>query len=108
MNFRTWQVPTPDEKTVARLASAIGAPGLLARILVARGLDSLSGVNGLNRGGQGKAAALEYAQGDRVSHMKYGEGTVLQIEDSPRATKSSKMALATCPDRLRRINIRTW
>ena len=40
MNFRTWQVPTPDEKTVARLASAIGAPGLLARILVARGLDS--------------------------------------------------------------------
>ena len=51
---------------------------------IARGLDSLSGVNGLNRGGQGKAAALEYAQGDRVSHMKYGEGTVLQIEDSPR------------------------
>ena len=40
MNFRTWQVPTPDEKTVARLAAAIGAPGLLARILVARGLDS--------------------------------------------------------------------
>ena len=51
---------------------------------IARGLDSLSGVNGLNRGGQGKAAALEYGQGDRVSHMKYGEGTVLQIEDSPR------------------------
>ena len=51
---------------------------------IARGLDSLSGVNGLNRGGQGKAAALEYAQGDRVSHMKYGEGTVVQIEDGPR------------------------
>ena len=40
MNFRTWQVPKPDEKTVAKLAAAIGAPGLLARILVARGLES--------------------------------------------------------------------
>ena len=34
MNFRTWQVPKPDEKTVAKLAAAIGAPGLLARIPV--------------------------------------------------------------------------
>ena len=40
MNFRTWQVPKPDETTAAKLAAAIGAPGLLARILVARGLDS--------------------------------------------------------------------
>ena len=54
------------------------------RPFIARGLDSLSGVNGLNRGGQGKAAALEYGEGDRVRHMKYGEGTVLKIEDGPR------------------------
>ena len=40
MNFRTWQVPTPDESTVAKLAAAIGAPGLLARILVTRGLST--------------------------------------------------------------------
>ena len=33
------------------------------RPFIARGLDSLSGVNGLNRGGQGKAAALEYGEG---------------------------------------------
>lgn len=51
---------------------------------IARGLDSLSGVSGLSRGGQGKAAALEYTEGDRVRHMKYGEGTVMKIEDGPR------------------------
>lgn len=38
MNYRTWQIPAPDEKTVAKLAAAIGAPGLLARVLVSRGL----------------------------------------------------------------------
>ena len=54
------------------------------RPFIARGLDSLSGVNGLNRGGQGKAAALEYGEGDRVRHMKYGEGMVRTIEDGPR------------------------
>ena len=53
---------------------------------IARGLDSLSGVNGLNRGGQGKAAALEYAQGDRVSHMKYGEGRCFRSRTAPGIT----------------------
>ena len=28
--------------------------------------------------------ALEYGEGDRVRHMRYGEGTVLKIEDGPR------------------------
>ena len=51
---------------------------------IARGLESLSGVNGLSRGVQGKAGSLEYTQGDRVRHMKYGEGTVLGIEEGPR------------------------
>ena len=44
MNYRTWQIPAPDEKTVAKLAAAIGAPGLLARVLVSRGLGDSSWV----------------------------------------------------------------
>ncbi|HJA92229.1 MAG TPA: DNA helicase PcrA [Candidatus Eisenbergiella merdipullorum] len=51
---------------------------------IARGLDRLSGVTGLKKGGQEKTATLEYAEGDRVHHMKYGDGTVVRIEDKPR------------------------
>lgn len=31
-----------------------------------------------------KASALSYGQGDRVRHMRYGEGTVMKIESGPR------------------------
>ena len=34
MNFRTWQVPTPDESTVAKLAAAIGTDAVLRRLKV--------------------------------------------------------------------------
>ncbi len=51
---------------------------------IAQGLGSLKGVNGLNKGAQLKQAALEYQEGDRVRHIKYGEGTVQKIEDGPR------------------------
>lgn len=40
MTYRAWQVKQPDEQAAARLANAIGAPLLLARILVARGMSS--------------------------------------------------------------------
>lgn len=40
MNYRAWQVNRPDMDKAKRLAHAIGAPMLLARILVARGLDT--------------------------------------------------------------------
>lgn len=40
MNYRAWQVNRPDMGKAKRLAHAIGAPMLLARILVARGLDT--------------------------------------------------------------------
>ena len=29
-------------------------------------------------------SALGYGQGDRVRHMKYGEGTVMKVEPGPR------------------------
>ncbi len=51
---------------------------------IAQGLGSLDGVKGLSKGGQFKAAGLEYGVGDRVRHIKYGEGTVLNIADGPR------------------------
>lgn len=39
MNYRAWHVKRPDEKIAARLAAETGAPLLLARVLVARGID---------------------------------------------------------------------
>ena len=40
MNYRAWQVNRPDLAQAKHLAQAIGAPMLLARILVARGLST--------------------------------------------------------------------
>ena len=40
MTYRAWHVKQPDETAAARLASAIDAPLLLARILTARGMAS--------------------------------------------------------------------
>lgn len=57
------------------------------RPFIAQGLGSLEGVAGLNRGAGAKESALEYGVGDRVSHVKYGEGTVLRIDDDPRDYK---------------------
>ena len=31
-----------------------------------------------------KPASLEYQEGDRVKHIKFGEGTVQQIQDGPK------------------------
>ena len=50
------------------------------------GLGSLNGVNGISRGSV-KSAALEYGVGDRVRHLKYGDGTVTEIVDDPRDYK---------------------
>ena len=56
---------------------------------IAQGIGSLNRVAGINKG----AAALEtdtvldYEKGDRVRHVKYGEGTVINIEREPRDYK---------------------
>ena len=42
-----------------------------------------SGVGAVSLAAVG-SKALEYGVGDRVRHMRYGEGTVLKIEDGPR------------------------
>ena len=55
---------------------------------IAQGLGSLAGVSGISKGVAGLsgngAAALGYGVGDRVRHIKYGEGTVTGIADGPR------------------------
>ena len=47
------------------------------------GVGALKGVNGLSKGVQ-TAGAPDYGVGDRVKHVKYGEGTVTNIEEGPR------------------------
>ncbi len=44
---------------------------------------SLSGVSGLSKGAP-EAGTLNYGVGDRVRHIKYGEGTVTKMEKGPR------------------------
>lgn len=49
---------------------------------IAQGLGSLNAA-GISKG-TAKASGLEYGVGDRVRHMKYGDGTVKNIVDGPR------------------------
>lgn len=51
---------------------------------IAKGIHSLQGVQGLSKGADVTASVLEYGVGDRVLHMKYGEGTVQKIESGAR------------------------
>ena len=47
------------------------------------GAGGLSGVSGVSKGMPG-TGAIDYGIGDRVRHIKYGEGTVTQMEKGPR------------------------
>lgn len=53
------------------------------RPFIAGGAGASKGVNGLTKGVQA-AGAPDYGVGDRVKHVKYGEGTVARIEEGPR------------------------
>lgn len=54
---------------------------------IARGIESLNRVAGISKGMDGCDTVLDYGVGDRVSHMKYGEGEVLKLEREPRDYK---------------------
>ncbi len=56
---------------------------------IAQGIGSLNRVAGINKGAAALEAdtILDYEKGDRVRHVKYGEGTVLNIEREPRDYK---------------------
>ena len=53
---------------------------------IAQGIESLSGINGLQKGA-GIKSSLEYGVGDRVRHIRFGDGTVTDIVDDPRDYK---------------------
>ncbi len=54
---------------------------------IAKGMEDLNRVAGITKGVGGIAGDLEYAEGDRVKHLKYGEGTVKLISREPRDYK---------------------
>ena len=55
---------------------------------IAQGIGSLNQLAGISKGVPHQAPAdLAYSVGDRVLHVKYGEGSVLQIEREPRDYK---------------------
>lgn len=55
---------------------------------IAQGIDSLNRLAGISKGNVYQAPAdLPYVVGDRVSHIKYGEGSVLKIDKEPRDYK---------------------
>lgn len=53
---------------------------------IAKGLGSLNGVDGLQKGAAG-GSRPEYGVGDRVRHIKFGDGTVTAIVEDPRDYK---------------------
>lgn len=55
---------------------------------IAKGIGSLNQLAGISKGAPSQAVGeLEYGVGDRVKHIKYGEGTVLDISKEPRDYK---------------------
>ena len=58
---------------------------------IAKGISALNQTVGISKGFGSKADSakegLEYGVGDRVKHIKYGEGIVLKIEQEPRDYK---------------------
>ena len=55
---------------------------------IAKGIGSLNRLAGISKGASVQMSAeLDYGVGDRVSHIKYGEGTVMNIVKEPRDYK---------------------
>ncbi len=69
--------PRPKAVAVPRRTAAENRP------FIAGGGMGLGGIHGLSKGVQG-AGTVNYGVGDRVVHIKYGEGTVTKLEKGPR------------------------
>lgn len=55
---------------------------------IAKGISSLNQLAGISKGSAYKAPdAIDYTVGDRVAHIKYGEGIVTNIDKEPRDYK---------------------
>ena len=82
----------PDRETLFDpRPKAIVRPRVTAQAdkpFIAKGIGSLNQIAGITKGAPVQpAGVLEYVEGDRVCHVKYGEGTVLKIENEPRDYK---------------------
>ena len=70
---------------------AVAKPKVTAQAVkpfIAQGIGDLNRVAGIKRGADlEKDTTLEYGKGDRVRHMKYGEGTVIDIARETRDYK---------------------
>lgn len=89
---RKMDVAMPDPQTVFDLRpKAILRPRATPKAdkpFIARDIENLNRLAGISKGGPAQAPeALDYEVGDRVSHLKYGEGTVLKIDREPRDFK---------------------
>ena len=63
-------------------------PVYVEKPYIAQGVDSLNRLAGLQKGMAFQAPpGVDYAEGDRVRHMKYGAGTVVKLEREPRDYK---------------------
>ena len=59
---------------------------------ISQGIGALNDLAGISKGGSMVAAeAPDYEEGDRVLHVKYGEGTVLSLQKDPRDYKVTVM-----------------
>ncbi len=70
--------PKPRAVAVPKRTPAQNRP-----FIAGGGAGGLGGITGLSKGAP-QAAELNYGVGDRVRHIKYGEGTVAKMEKGPR------------------------
>lgn len=86
---QTEQPAANPYQSVARpRAKAVATkPSTSAKVkpFIAKGADALSEVNGISKGMPSTLSqGLTYVEGDRVDHIKFGEGTVQKIQDGAR------------------------
>ena len=71
-----------------KATSKTWSDGRADKPFIARGISDLNQISGISKGlNSVKTDELEYTVGERVKHIKYGEGTVLAIQKEPRDFK---------------------
>ena len=83
--------PEDDYEVFDFRPKAIVRPKVTAKAdkpFIAKGIGSLNNLAGISKGAPTQAVAeLDYNVGDRIKHIKYGEGTVLNVVKEPRDYK---------------------
>ncbi len=78
-------VPEPDTRPKAILRPR--ATPRKDKPYIVQSIEGLNQIAGLGKGLKSLETPIEYGVGDRVRHIKYGEGTVQKIEQEPRDKK---------------------